>query len=207
MLCSYGCGKEAKFKVGKQQKPCCEKNYSACPEFIRIAVLGRQKASQNRITNNIQYKDSYCIYCGKEVKKLGKGRHQFSCFLNPKNIKFCKVCGGYIKHYKNNITCSHGCANKLFKQAKGHTPHNKIYFDKVDYRKIARKHHQMKCVICGEDLMVDIHHYDNNHENNDPRNLVPVCPTHHRYLHCKNKYVIKECIDDYVKKSNERTFI
>lgn len=196
MLCSYGCGKEAKYFISKKQKPCCEKNHSSCPVNIRKAIVGRKNS-----TKPINYKYSYCIYCGIEVKKLGKVSHQAGCPLNPKNIKICPICGEYIKHFRYNKTCSHQCANETFKQSEGHIPLNKGEFSQINYRKIAKKFHIMKCIICGEKLMIDIHHYDRNRENNNPENLIPICATHHRYIHHnENYYIVKECIDDYIKK-------
>jgi len=199
MLCSYGCGKEA-IKTFKNGKHCCSENHRQCPKLsgeIKQKIL---KSYEGINKHKRTKKDSYCVYCGKIISSYGKKIHEIHCPLNPNNIKFCPICDGYIKHYKYNKTCSHQCANKTFKQSKGHTPNNKKYFDKVDYRKIAKKYHKMECIICEEDLMIDIHHFDRDRDNNNPENLVPICATHHRYIHHnENYYIIKECIDDYIK--------
>jgi len=201
MLCSYGCGQEANYFIGKKQKPCCKKHYSTCPEFIRVAVEGRKKAALKRKENNIPRKMGYCIYCGIKITLLGKVNHQNHCPLNPNKIKFCPICDGYIKYYHNNKTCSHQCANETFKQGEGHIPLNKGEYSQTNYRKIAKKYHIMKCIICNENIMIDIHHFDRNRDNNEPENLVPICATHHRYIHHnENYYIVKECIDEYVEK-------
>jgi hypothetical protein len=39
-----------------------------------------------------------------------------------------------------------------------------------------------KCAFC-DFPYPDVHHRDGNHKNNDPSNLVAVCPNHHRLIH------------------------
>ena len=39
------------------------------------------------------------------------------------------------------------------------------------------------CVVCGEGKYLDVHHIDESRDNNDPANLVLVCPNHHRAIH------------------------
>lgn len=56
---------------------------------------------------------------------------------------------------------------------------------KKRYRYIYRKlglQRNSRCV-CGETLLLEVHHIDGNHENNDPSNLRCLCPTHHRAMH------------------------
>ena len=57
-------------------------------------------------------------------------------------------------------------------------------------------------MYCGEDKIVEVHHYDGNRSNNKPINLVPLCPTHHRYWHSKYKYIVKDVVDIYVNNFN-----
>lgn len=68
-------------------------------------------------------------------------------------------------------------------------PHIKICFD----------NHAKECVVCGENKIVAVHHYNNIHEDNRPENLVPLCPTHHAYMHSKYKKLIKQKVDEYVQ--------
>lgn len=42
-----------------------------------------------------------------------------------------------------------------------------------------------KCVVCGFDKLVEIHHLDHNKQNNSQDNLVGLCPNHHKMLHSK----------------------
>ena len=54
------------------------------------------------------------------------------------------------------------------------------------YRQIAKRHYMMECSGCGynkhEDV-IQIHHRDANRANNDPTNLIPLCPTCHVEVH------------------------
>lgn len=53
--------------------------------------------------------------------------------------------------------------------------------------------------MCKENLVVEVHHMDENHENNDIKNLVPLCPTHHQYWHSKYRYLIEEQVMIYTQ--------
>jgi hypothetical protein len=67
----------------------------------------------------------------------------------------------------------------------------------IDYRKVCFKFHAKRCVVCSEEVIVDVHHYDGNRTNNEPANLIPLCPNHHRYWHSKYRSVVQEAIDEY----------
>lgn len=54
-------------------------------------------------------------------------------------------------------------------------------------------------MVDGENKIVAVHHYDHNHDNNDPKNLVPLCPTHHSYVHSRYVDEVQPAIDEYVK--------
>ena len=49
---------------------------------------------------------------------------------------------------------------------------------------------------------MDVHHFDHNHSNNDPTNLVPLCGTHHGYMHSRFRHLIEEQVNSY----HERMF-
>ena len=48
------------------------------------------------------------------------------------------------------------------------------------YRHICFENYPEKCVLCNWRKVVEVHHIDGNHENNEPKNLIPLCPNHHR---------------------------
>jgi hypothetical protein len=112
--------------------------------------------------------------------------------------KNCPVCNKLITGKKSFVdratTCSYACSNKHFRTG----PNNGNWKDDV-YRTTCFHHHGKRCIICNESNIVEAHHYDENHNNNDPRNLVPLCPTHHQYWHSRYRDLIKKRVDDYVK--------
>ncbi len=73
-----------------------------------------------------------------------------------------------------------------------------------NYRNICFAHHNKKCVICEEERIVAVHHYDLDHSNDAPDNLVPLCPTHHLYIHSRYVNLIQEEVDRYVSNFKEQ---
>ena len=97
----------------------------------------------------------------------------------------------------NQVTCSNGCANTHFRS--GINNPNFSEDSLTSHRVICFSHHKKECVVCKESIIVEVHHLDENHNNNNPENLVPLCPTHHKYWHSKNKYLIENIVLDYIK--------
>lgn len=96
---------------------------------------------------------------------------------------------------KEEYFCSRKCANATGGKAKA----KKYYSEETaQYSTIAWKNHERECVACGERLVVAVHHFDENHNNNDPKNLVPLCPTHHIYMHSKHKILILDKVLAYI---------
>ena len=100
------------------------------------------------------------------------------------HIKECERCGTEFtwtgrrktKQYEKQRFCSRSCANNRQEWWAENL---------VQYRAIAFKHWKQECAICGFDKIVAVHHIDENHNNNDPTNLIPLCPNHHEMLHSK----------------------
>ena len=126
-------------------------------------------------------------------------------FLNPYTsrkykdiIKICPVCkkefntkdGGSSE----KTTCSISCANTYFRSGKNHGS----YLGN-NYRTKCFTEHKKECVICGENLAIDVHHLDEDSTNDDINNLIPLCPTHHRYWHSKHKNLVEQKVLNYVK--------
>jgi len=117
-------------------------------------------------------------------------------------IKECPVCNNEFETQvgtKNEkTTCSHSCSNTYFRSGKNN-PNWKLISDNKDrfYRDICFIHHDKRCVVCGEDKIVSVHHYDENHSNNEPSNLIPLCPTHHHYIHSKWKDEVIDIVTEY----------
>lgn len=68
---------------------------------------------------------------------------------------------------------------------------------KTNYRKLCFEAHAHACIICGEDKIVEVHHYDEDHFNNALENLIPLCPNHHQYWHSRFIDLVKPTIDKY----------
>lgn len=135
-----------------------------------------------------------CKYCNNQFSKGNIKRHENACYLNPKNLRECVVCNKPIKDYKKSKgTCSHSCSNIHFASIRNKPENYK------NYRTICFYHHDKKCIICGEDNIVEVHHYDENNKNNSPENLVPLCPTHHAYMHSRYKVKIEDEVNEYVE--------
>lgn len=121
-----------------------------------------------------------------------------------KETKICPVCGEpfetQIGNREERTTCSHSCSNTYFRSGNNHPNWGKLSETKNHYRRICFEHHKKECVICGENKIVAVHHYDENKKNNKPENLIPMCPTHHQYVHSQYKDEVIKKINNYREK-------
>jgi hypothetical protein len=104
-----------------------------------------------------------------------------------KVLKRCPVCGNEFETKVGNkeekTTCSYSCSNTYFRSGTS----NPNWKDE-SYRSTCFEYHNKECVICGENKIVTVHHYDKNHNNNEPKNLIPLCPIdEYRNNFIKNK--------------------
>ncbi len=158
------------------------------------------------------------------IKKLfgyynGRTQKKFETFINENNISIdhlksklskyeivIKVCPVCKKEFETKvgskdekITCSYSCSNTYFRSGEN----NPNWINGLDstaknaYRRLCFEHHKKECVICGENKIVAVHHYDENRKNNSPENLIPLCPTHHHYVHSQYKNEVFEKIEEY----------
>lgn len=162
------------------------KNLKAIISHLHCGNNGNRKR-EKRI-----FKYVPCQFCQKSTAKNRIRDHEQECYLNPKNTKIC-YCGTVIKNYKSSITCSYACANKQFRSGE-----NNGNWKQDRYQSTCFLYHKKECVVCGEINIVEVHHFDENHQNNDPTNLVPLCPTHHKYWHSRYKDLVEQKIIDYV---------
>lgn len=66
-------------------------------------------------------------------------------------------------------------------------------------------YHSKICVVCGEPNMVTVHHRNENKDDNRPQNLIPMCPTHHWYVHHPKLHKkVTPIIDRYMELWTER---
>ena len=161
-----------------------------------------------------------CEFCEKvflaEVKEINRGYGRFcgrSCASRfrgaahkPKPNVECAQCGNAI--YRNNSKkknsksglyfCDRDCKNRAQRIGGIREIMPSHYGTTGNYVSICFRHHKKECIICSEKLVVAVHHYDENHNNNDPANLIPLCPTHHIYMHSRHKSLISEKVACYI---------
>lgn len=112
----------------------------------------------------------------------------------PTIEKECPVCKNIFKtkrgSCKEKETCSYACSNTYFRSGENNPNWKEInsFSTKsrrfsAKYRRICFENHEHKCCVCDEIKMLDVHHFDENRKNNNPENLIPICATHHNYLH------------------------
>jgi len=127
-----------------------------------------------------------CINCKLEKKHHAKGLC-CSCYKKLKwkpNKKICICCGKIRIHHAKGL-----CANCYNKQYRYNIPTKGFN----------------KCIICGFELGVHIHHIDCNHNNNNINNLVPLCQNHHLLIHSKKiKNKLNKMIKTKIK--NKQTY-
>lgn len=135
------------------------------------------------------------FYCSRACVALGvakKLRKPRAKLVSRK----CPVCkeSFTVKKSSPKVTCSYACSNTYFRSGEenGNWSNN-------SYTAICFLWHKKKCVCCNEKLIVAVHHFDNDRRNNDPRNLVPLCPTHHTYLHSSYANLVLPKVVAYVK--------
>ena len=161
--------------------------------FIYKYMKTNSKSYKN--INKANQKNHSCLYCNKLFSSGNIKKHQLACIKNPKNLKQCPVCNK--NHHKNGITCSYSCSNTFFRSGKNNPNWKK---DKVNnYREICFKKHGKQCIVCQEKKIVAVHHINEDHSDNRPENLVPLCPTHHQYVHSKYRSEIVPLIENYIK--------
>ena len=167
-----------------------------------------------------------CKHCKKNFNfsiTSDKANHSRWCDQNPKRNSWNKEAGsvklyGKVKEFfvscetckqnfvvkekeklhpqKDKYFCSRSCANKCGGIAKS----LKHYIQDSDahYRTVAWRYHDKKCIVCNEDKIVTVHHINHVHNDNRPKNLVPLCPTHHQYMHSKHRSLIEDIVDKYI---------
>ena len=124
----------------------------------------------------------------------GMTSHKKNCYMNPVNIKMCPVCNTPVKNFRESTTCSLSCSNTYFRSGE-----NNPRWKESAYRTTCFAYHEKECIICGEAKIVEVHHFDENNKNSSPDNLVPLCPTHHQYLHSRYRHELETKIIEYVE--------
>lgn len=147
-----------------------------------------------------------CLHCGKTgYYVLSDWKTRKFCSVKCKNTwrteqnlaqLQCTYCGKQFKRKKSKLANSKSglyfCCRKHkdLSQRIGGTIVPKHYGSGTSYavsRRIGKEAHGTACSTCGyyDNIcsgIVEFHHIDGNRNNNDPENLLPLCPTCHAYI-------------------------
>jgi hypothetical protein len=167
--------------------------------------------TQDQLNNCYSYSD-ICRYLNvaingknlKKAKELAKNldithfdTHRKHRKYNMKE-KICPVCNTKFtfkeSSRKDKETCSHACSNTHFRSGV-----NNPNWKESRYRTTCFAYHKQECIICKEQNIVEVHHYDEDNKNNKPENLIPLCPTHHQYWHSRYKSLIEQKVQEYIE--------
>lgn len=164
--------------------------------LIRCAHCKEKFLKATRTIRKYQKQGRTDFYCSRECTKHGvnkKLRLKYNAVLEKRKCPVCKSVFE-VKPRSKKKTCSYSCSNTYFRSGS-----NNGNWDDDNYTSTCFLFHKKKCVCCSEKNIVAVHHYDHDHSNNDPRNLVPLCPTHHSYVHSSFAYLVLPKIVEYVK--------
>jgi hypothetical protein len=176
IFCSVSCYQEYRHSKDSNYRkityvtlicPVCKKEFKRNKRQIRSIKVycshqcagkdtgGFSKSTSPRIKRSVQLK---CNNCGKD-------------YTGRENSKYCcKKCGGEGRGNrftgKNNPNYRHGQNGSCG-------------------RATAKRNYEMKCIVCGFDTAVVVHHIIPKADNgtNDPENLAVLCPNHHAMVH------------------------
>ena len=150
--------------------------------------------------------NTFCIICKKPIYKRptdirrNKGRVFCSqaCFgISCRKEKPCVICGKLILSSAHRKTCSRSCANKNRAGIKYKLNRPK---DKVkNYQSLKIRLLKLKgknCERCGYSKyeILQVHHKDENKQNNEIGNLELICPNCHFEKHYLEKSWLKKLV-------------
>ena len=146
------------------------RNTSAISVFLRSNGLDFNKHT----SKPIEYETRQCLHCGKD----------FQVSIHNKNTFKVR-------------TCSHYCSAN-YSEYKLSRVANKIGSLATSYPLVAKRNNLTYCGICGESEVIDIHHIDEDRDNNDISNLVALCPNHHAYIHRGKGHLILDKLIEHL---------
>ena len=153
-----------------------------------------------------------CDFCGKEfnkpTNKVNESRKNgwnlycsADCRNKAKKIKcLCANCGKELwktpseiaRSKTGNVFCNKSCAcsynNSHFRLKENNPNWKGGKVGSKAYTIIAYRTYKKACAVCGnEDVdVLEVHHIDCDHFNNDPDNLIILCANHHAKVHRDN---------------------
>jgi len=143
---------------------------------------------------NAKYCSKKCVYAHRTGVTKPK---ELNCECAQCGTRFYKTPSRMKKSKSGLLFCTRKCKDDAQKIGGIKAIMPSHYGTSTSYRIICWKHHKKECIVCGEDKIVAVHHYDHDHHNNDPSNLIPLCPTHHQYVHSNHKNLVEEQIEEW----------
>lgn len=139
---------------------------------------------------NQKIKENTAFYCSSECRSH-KGSFLCKCANCGKEI--WKTKSQIERSKSGNVFCSSSCSTSFNNHFK--TGENHPRYTGNNYRKKAFDVYEHKCAVCGwsedEDIL-EVHHKNDRHEDNDIENLVILCPTCHKYLTLHKKKLTQD---------------
>ncbi len=147
-----------------------------------------------------------CLVCGKEIilrdeKDVYTRKHFCSKECRDKfyNIVYvtCVNCGKQVRKTQSDLNSSkHGiyfCSRKCKDEGQrigGVKEIQPSHYGNIqkNYRALAYRNYEKVCAKCGYNEypeILEVHHIDENRENNKLENLIVLCPNCHRKVHHK----------------------
>ena len=127
-------------------------------------------------------KNNWEVYCSKECRIIKQSNFKIlKCYNCECEIK--KTPSEIKRSKSGNMFCSRKCAtttnNKIYKSDQNHPNYTN---GSSSYRKRAIKKYGPICIICKYNVLeiLEVHHIDGDRNNNSIKNLIVVCPTHHK---------------------------
>lgn len=171
-----------------------------------------------------------CNHCEKEFEKLTKyvnysNKHNLKhycskeCLTNSKNNRIECKCGfcskiiyktpSEINRSKSGLSfCDKSCACSYNNSILRTGENNYKYIDgkslNTNYINKAFKLYKAQCAKCliSDIDCLEIHHIDENHNNNEDNNLLILCSNCHSLIH-KNRFTVKDCSIEKIESFQE----
>lgn len=131
-----------------------------------------------------------CPACGERKEHHAKG-YCYRCYRREaweRKLITCRVCGRKRPHKSFGLCAA--CYTRKYAYDKVLSSNVKKYYG-LDYdlfKKITEK-----CVCCGFNKVVELHHLDGDKKHVDEKNLIGLCPNCHKLIHSYEYYIeIKE---------------
>lgn len=149
--------------------------------IVKCSICEKEFEKETKRVNEA-LKNGWKLYCSDECRS-----HRGS------TLCVCANCGekiwkknSEIKTSKSgNVFCNRSCAtsfNNIMYKSKENHPNYKNGTG-FQYRKDAFAKYEHRCLACGwneDERVLEVHHIDENHNNNNIDNLCILCPTCHR---------------------------